>query len=186
MTLQEAIEQRRSVREYTAEPVSREDVEALIQAAILAPSGMNLQNWAFGVLEGAEQVAQWGERARVAMLEELQRNGVTGGFVEHLQKPDTRLFYGAPTVITIYHTGDERMGVVNCTLAAQNLMLKATEMGLGTCWIGLALPLLKQPEVKAELGVPEGYDPVAPIIVGHPAGETDAKPRNAPEMLFWR
>jgi nitroreductase len=147
---------------------------------------MNTQNWAFGVLEGRERLAEMGERARIALLQELDRQGVTGGFRDRLASPDFPPLYGAPALVVIYATGQDQFGAINCSLAAQNLMLMATELGLGTCWIGIASPLLNSPEAKQEFGVPDDYSAVAPIIVGYPAGETSAKAKNPPQVLYWQ
>jgi nitroreductase len=67
-----------------------------------------------------------------------------------------------------------------------NLMLAAWEAGLGSCWIGLAITLLNQPEVKEELGVPANYEAIAPILLGHPAEEGRPMQRKPPEVLFWK
>lgn len=186
MTLQEAIAQRRSVRSYSDRPVPKEIIEQLLTAATMAPSAMNTQSWAFGVLEGREQLQEMGDRARLALLAELDAKGVTGEFRDRLADPEMKPFYGATTLVVIYATSQDPFSAINCALAAQNLMLCATDLGLGTCWIGVASILLNGPETKRELGVPETYEVVAPIIVGYPAEDTPEKARNAPSVLFWK
>ena len=185
MNVTEAISARRSVREYADTPVARETVEQLLAAAAQAPSAMNTQSWAFGVVQGREQVAAMGERARLALLAEFDRKGVTGDFRDRLADPGFAPFYGAPTLVVIYATAANPFAAINCSLAAQNLMLMATELGLGTCWIGIAAALLNDPETKAELGVPADHEAVAPLIVGYPAGDAPAKEKNPPTVLYW-
>ena len=185
MEVTEAIAARRSVRQYTDQPVARETIEQLLAAAVQAPSARNSQAWAFGVIEGREQVAAMGERARQALLAELDRQGVTGDFRNRVATGGP-LFYGAPTLVVIYATVADEFAAINCSLAAQNLMLMATQLDLGTCWIGLAAPLLSDASAKAELGVPAEYQAVAAIIVGHPAGEAPAPEKNPPAVLYWR
>jgi nitroreductase len=58
--------------------------------------------------------------------------------------------------------------VEDCTLATENRMLAAYNLGLGSCWIGLAQSYFKTPEGKAALGLPAACEPVAPIILGRP------------------
>lgn len=58
----------------------------------------------------------------------------------------------------------------DCWQAAENLMLAASALGLGTCCIGSAIPALNSPEAKSELGIPADVEAVAPIIVGVPSG----------------
>ncbi len=186
MNVLEAIAARRSVREYTDRPVSRETIEQLLSAAVQAPSARNAQNWAFGVIQGRDRVREMGERARVACLAELDRQGVTGDFRDRLADPNVQPFHGAAALIVIYATTQDQFATINCSLAAQNLMLAATELGLGTCWIGIAAPLFNDPDTKRELGVAEDYLAVAPLILGYPAGDTPRRPKNPPQILFWQ
>lgn len=65
-------------------------------------------------------------------------------------------------------TSDAAQSAEVCCMAAQNLMLAACGMGRGTCCIGFARPWLNLCEAKSELGIPESYIPVAPIVVGYP------------------
>ena len=74
----------------------------------------------------------------------------------------------------------------DCWLAAENLMLAAGALGLGTCCIGSAIPVLNSPDIKSELGIPADVEAVAPIIVGVPSGPTRETPRKDPEILFWK
>jgi len=103
---------------------------------------------------------------------------------EVLAQPGYDVFHGASTLITLYATGVH--DVPECYLAAQNLMLAAYAMGLGSCPIGLSLPLMNQPEVKDELGVPASVVAALPIVVGHPAERPDATMRNPPRVLYRR
>jgi nitroreductase len=74
--------------------------------------------------------------------------------------------------------------VEDCALAAQNLMLAAYSLGLGTCWIGLSQSYLNTAHGKTALGLPEAWVPVAPIIVGYPKGEISPTTRNEPEIRW--
>jgi len=184
MELMDAIMSRRSVRKYTSESVGREVVEKLIDAAIQAPSAMNSQNWAFGVIQGADKLKEYSDRTKKHLL--ACEYEWLAGYKEFLSNPDTNIFYNAPCMVVIYAGSSAPLADVNCCLAAENLMLSARDMGLGTCWIGFTGLLLNQPDVKKEMGVPDDYTAVAPIIIGHPSEEMPQPPRNAPEILFWK
>ena len=74
----------------------------------------------------------------------------------------------------------------DCWLAAENLMIAACAMGLGTCVIGFAVESLNTAAWKAELKIPVEMTVIAPIILGVPAGETEATSRKLPQILLWK
>ena len=74
--------------------------------------------------------------------------------------------------------------VEDCALAAENLMLAAHALGLGTCWIGFAQGFLNTPDGKNVLGLPAAWVPIAPIIVGHPKASPPSAPRKEPEVRW--
>jgi nitroreductase len=96
------------------------------------------------------------------------------------------MFYNAGTLIILCGKPMGPFVVADCWLAAENLILAACSMGLGTCVIGAAVPALNTPEIKAELGIPDELAPIAPIIVGVPSGKTPPTARKEPEVLFWK
>jgi len=184
MELMEVIKNRRSVREYTSAPLDRETIEKLLEAAVHAPSGMNIQNWAFGVITDPARLKDYSDKVKAELMKHVDEWEWLSRYKEMISDPNYHVFYHAPALVVIYSKSFGTLGEINCCLAAENLMLAACDMGLGTCWIGFATELLNQPEMKKELGVPEEYTAVAPIIVGHPAGDVPEVPRNAPEVLF--
>jgi nitroreductase len=100
--------------------------------------------------------------------------------------PNFNIFYNTGTLIVICAKPVGLHPEWDCCLAAQNLMLEACELGLGTCPIGFAWPLLNEPDVRPELNITDGYVPVLPIIVGYPTHATRLTPRNRPEILCWK
>jgi nitroreductase len=75
--------------------------------------------------------------------------------------------------------------VSDCWLAAENLMLAACDPGLGSCVIGSAVAVLNIRTVKAELGVPDDYSVIAPVVVGVPTENTPPTSRKEPLVLAW-
>jgi nitroreductase len=186
MELMEAIFHRRAVRAYTDRVVERGAVEILIRAAIQAPSAMNQQPWAFGVVQDVDLLARYSDRAKAHLLESLDTNSPLANYSDLLSNPDYNIFYDASTLVIICQKPGAPSAAEDCCLAAQNLMLAAHGLGLGTCPIGLARPWSDLPEVKRELGIPADYAVVFPVIVGYPAQETPPVARKEPEILFWR
>jgi nitroreductase len=185
MDVMEAIYQRRSVRAYTDQPVDKATVEALIKAATHAPSSMNEQPWAFAVVQDPKRLASWSDRIKSYVLQRLKPDSPLAKYRDLLSNPDYHVFHRAGTLIIICARPDAHNGEEDCSLAAQNLLLAAYTMGLGTCPIGFARPWLNQARIKRSLSIPDGYVPVFPVVLGFPSGETPPVPRRAPEILFW-
>uniref|UniRef100_B0SYI7 Nitroreductase n=2 Tax=Caulobacter sp. (strain K31) TaxID=366602 RepID=B0SYI7_CAUSK len=165
-----AIHARRAVRDYLDEPVSEAQLATLIDAAIWAPSGVNLQPWCFFVVDDLDRLAACSTKAKAALKEAATDHPELAGLRSMLASPDFNIFYNAPVLIVICATTADEMALKDCCLAAQNLMLAATAQGLGSCWIGLSETWLNTDRAKADLGIPAGFRPVAPIIVGYPNG----------------
>jgi nitroreductase len=181
MELLQAINGRRSVREYSPEPVDDALLCKLIDAAVQAPSAINKQPWCFIVVKRTELLAKISDKAKAHMLK-VSLNAPADPIHDMLSDPKFNIFYHAPVLIVIATTEPTDWAVEDCALAAQNLMLAAYEAGLGTCWIGFAQHWLGTPEGKAALALPATYLPVAPIIVGHPRRKPPPVPRKAPNI----
>jgi nitroreductase len=187
LNLTEAIENRRSVRSYTAQKIDRATVTKLLHAAVQAPSASNTQPWSFVVIQDAALLKDYSDRSKSLLLSTIDLdNSPHKKYRAMLSNPDFNIFYTAGTLIVIYAKPMGRHSYGDCCLAAQNLMLAAHGLGFGTCWIGFAGTLLDTPEAKKELGVPADYSLVAPLIVGHPQGRIPQLTRDEPEILFWK
>lgn len=185
MNVLDAINQRRSVRHYTDVTVHPAMIRDLLRAATMAPSALNQQPWAFAVIRGRERLARYSPRAKDYLLSILPQMLDLHLRADQLASESYNVFHGAGTVIAIYARPERHHPTDDCWLAAQNLMLAAHAMGLGTCLIGFARPWLDLPVIKSELGVPQSYTAVAPIVVGWPAALTPPRPRDEPEIACW-
>ncbi len=145
---------------------------------------MNLQPWRFIVICGRERLLKLSEDAKAHILKTMPKGSPLERYKVRLSEPAFDIFYGAPALVIVAATSDESGACEDCALAAQNLMLAAHAMGLGTCWIGFARPWLNEPAAKAEIGIPETLWPVAPVIVGHPKGQPERHPRRAPDIIW--
>ena len=184
MEVMNAIYGRRAVRAFTPEPVSRGTIERLIDAAIRAPSAMNVQPWTFAVVEGAARLAALSAPAKRHFLSLLPADGPEAELRPHLEDPAFNIFYGAPSLVIVGATAPAPQAIQDCCLAAQTLMLAAYDLGLGTCWIGLSTPWLQLPATRAELGLPVDCLPVAPVIVGVPQSHPLPTSRNKPTIRW--
>ena len=181
MDLNQAIRSRRAVREFRDTPIARTVLETLIDAAIQAPSAMNEQPWTFTVVQDRAILGQASQQAKAYALQSAALD-LPPSLRDRLARPDFDLFYRAPVLIVISSVSANRWAVENCSLAAENLMLCACAQGLGSCWIGLAQPWFATATGKRTLRLPAAGVPVAPIIVGEPAGSPSPVPRKPPRI----
>jgi len=183
----ETILARRSVRSYREGILDRKTINTLLEAAVRAPTAVHAEPWAFVIIQDQQLLQSLSERAKLLFAEELRRAGATptDQHFERLPDPGSCLFYDAGTLILICARPLGPFVTADCWLAAENLMLAASAIGLGSCVIGSAVPALNIPEVKAELGIPAECSAVAPIIVGHPRGESAMSSRRQPFILAW-
>jgi nitroreductase len=188
MSVKDAIQYRRSVRDYTPLTIEKDIVHMLLNAAIHAPTAMHEEPWSFVVIQDKNVLNRLSESAKKQVRSEAQ--GSDSHQSKHslhvVDNPDFHVFYNASTLILICGKGQGQFVVADCWLAAENLLLAACARGLGTCVIGFAVSALNRPEWKAELKIPAEMTVIAPIIVGVPAGETPPVPRKSAEILSWK
>ena len=185
-TLMDAIFHRRAVRSYSTRAVEKSSVDALLLAAAQAPSAMNQQPWGFAVFHGRERLRGYSDRAKQHLVATFPTMFEVHSRAELYEDPSYDLFHGADTLIVIYAATGRLHPNEDCCLAAENLMLAAYGLGLGTCPIGYARPWFDLPEVKRELDVPDHYTAVFPVVVGYPASFTTAPPRDEPNVVSWK
>jgi nitroreductase len=186
MELDQAIRTRRSVREFTEEPVDQATLRLLIEAAIQAPSAVNEQPWSFSIVRDKAVLAQISKNSKAHLLKSPPNGSLSKHFQELLSDPAFNIFYQAPALIVISSVTQGPWAVENCALAAENLMLAAHAHGLGTCWIGFAQTWLGTDDGKASIELSPNCVPVAPIIVGHPKSAPPPVIRREPEIRWIR
>jgi len=188
------IRNRRAVRHYTDARVSADQVRTMLNAAVHAPTAMHLEPWAFVIVQESAMLRRLSDTAKKLLLAQSvgdehhllhHREVSSQGLRTMLSDPEFNIFYDATTLIVVCGKPVGTYVVADCWLAAQNLMLAACALGLGTCPIGLAVAALNDTAVKTELNIPSDVTAVAPVIVGVPRGVTSPVPRKEPEILSW-
>lgn len=184
----EAILARRSVRSYTAEIPDSGMVNTLLEAAVRAPTATHEEPWAFLVIQNQTTLGWLSDLAKPVFVKEVRSRhsqGVSHSF-EHLDQSGFDVFHGANTLIVICARMTNPFVSADCWLAAENLMLAACDLGLGSCVIGSSITVLNTQKVKRELGIPDDFTAVAPVIIGMPDAETPVASRKAPLILAWQ
>ena len=181
----EAIKSRRAIRSYEDKPVPESAIETMLEAATYAPSAINIQPWKFTIVTSKAEMKRLSDIAKPALLRTLPDAGneALSALKKSLSDPKYNIFYDAPLLIFV-SGAQSRFGVYDCSMAAQNMMLAAYSLGIGSCWIGTAVALANEPKIKAELGVPEDYEVHAAIIFGYPKkGFPQAPPKHPAQVL---
>lgn len=154
----EAIRQRRSVREFTGDPVPREDLEKIVDAGRWAATGYNRQPWDFIVITDRELIdqlkiaAQWMENA--------------GAVIAVALDPTTKFW------------------LEDGSAAVENMLIASTALGYGSCWLeGYTLP--REEEFKDLLGVPDNRRLLTLVPIGVPVEWPEKEKKPLSEVIHW-
>ena len=176
MTFDEIIETRRSVREFNDRPVAHEHIVAMCEAARLAPSACNSQTWRFVAVTDRELLDRICEDAMRPVIRNrwLKQAPLIIAGCSKLDIVANRLGSGI-TGIEYYR--------IDLGIAIEHIVLKATELGLGTCWIGW----FKEDKIRELLDVPGNVRVSALLAVGYPRDDmkTKERSRNAIEKILF-
>jgi nitroreductase len=154
----ETIRRRRSVRRYSPKPVEEEKILALLDAARLAPSSSNTQPWHFIVVRNPDTIN------KIRNCVPAASKPLLNDFVK--TAPVVIVACGVPTALNHFFTSlfGINMLSVDVAIAVEHIVLTATELDLGTCWIGW----FSAKKLKRLLGIPLTFKVVALVTVGYP------------------
>ncbi len=182
MDLDVCIKGRRSVRAYTNEPVSKEQIEIVLEAGVWAPTAMHREPLRFIVIEDKQLIKYVSDETKV-MVQKMMPP-----LAEQFSTAADIICYNAPVLILVCTEKDpqwDNVNLLDSVLAAQNMFLKAYELGLGTCYMGFVNVLNNKPDALKRVGVPENHTMTVPFIIGHPKIKQGAAKRNNPAVLKW-
>jgi F420 biosynthesis protein FbiB-like protein len=187
----EVLQDRRTVRRFTADAVPAEVVERIVHAATRAPSAHNRQPWRFCLVETRERKEALANAMGQRLRFDRQQDGDDAECIDRDVRRSYERIVGAPVVIVVCMTledmdryPDERraaaewtMAVQSTAMAGENLLLAAQAVGLGACWI--CAPLFCADEVLAVLALPEQWKPQGIILAGYAAEPGKARDRKS-------
>ena len=158
----EVIKKRKSIYAYKDKPLPKEIINAILEAARHAPSASNLQQLEYRVITSKSLINKLSDSIHAAMKEQ----GMPP------QGPHHNFFYGAPLLILIIAPRENIFAPSDSALAAQSMMLYATSIDIGSCFIGMAKLLQKDKSLRKSLNIWDNMNIEAGVICGYP----DEKP----------
>jgi len=191
----DVLPERRTVREFTGEPVDPGAVRRAIAAALTAPAPHHSEPWRFAVLESAAARTALLDDMLAAWQADLRADGFTAEQIARRVRRGEPL-RRAPLIIVpclaadaAHAYPDERRNAAERTMfvaamgaAVQNLLVALAVDGLGSCWVSSTL--FCQPAAAAALGLPSGWEPMGAVGVGHPAASAPPRPARDPERFI--
>ncbi len=195
------IKNRRSRRAFSEKSIADRTIEEILEAGRHAPSAFNTQPWKFVVISNKDVIKQLANIVRGIMIKIAPFFSFLGIFNPEIRDPkllaalkktvsletDT-IFYNAPLVILITAAKNAgRFAAKDCSLAAQNMMLYANSVGIGSCFVGRGDFLAVSKEAKRVLGLPPENRIHVALVFGYaPAAETLTIPeRKKDNVIKW-
>lgn len=164
MELLEIIKTRRSVRKFTGETVGDEDIDAILEAGRWAPSGLNNQPWRFAIIRKEETKRELAAATKYSSIV-LGSDVLIAVFLDRL---------------AIYDRTKDAQAIGACI---QSMLLMAHSLGLGACWLGQILA--KREVVEQKIRVPNSFELMAVVAIGHPATLSQKGRRDDLEQLVF-
>lgn len=175
-TVIETIMTRRSVRKYQPQAVNRDTMQIIVECGINAPNAINRQAWEIRVVDNPKVI----KKLTDLYVKDNPKEAENPNFIN--------MFRNAPTVAFIANDTTFAYSPVDCGLMAENMILSAWSMGIGSCCLGGPARFMKSnPEANKylqEMGFSENYDLLLCIGFGYPAETPKAKPRDAAKVKF--
>ncbi|WP_035289225.1 nitroreductase family protein [Clostridium sp. KNHs214] len=179
-TIIENIKKRRSIRDYKKEQIKEEELQAILEAAIYAPSGCNAQSWHFTVIQDRELINLMSNVAK-----EKLKTSSDEGFRNMANNKDLDLTHGAPTLVVVSGRQDAYSPLTDCSAAIQNMLLVAESLDIGSLWIGLIGLSFDHEEVARKLNIPEGYKPYYGVAFGYKGSGEVRAPRRKENVISY-
>lgn len=165
-----SLKTRRSIRQFKSTPISKEELNTILEVGSYAPTAMGRQSPIMVVVDNEKMIQT---------LSQLNAE-VMGA--------KTDPFYGAPTVVIVFGDSKSTVGIQDASCVMLNLMNGAHAIGIGSCWINRAKEMFDTPlgkELKQKWRIPDHYEGVANCILGYIEGEIPkAKPRKIDYIRF--
>lgn len=159
------IKERRTTRKFKPEQIKDEELQAILEAGLYAPSCHNEQSWHFTVIQNSKVLNELNIETKYTA------KNIEDETVQKLANNEKfNIFYSAPTVVVVSGKNDSLMPQVDCAAATQNMFIAAESLNVGGCWNGFIAMLFDGPkgeEYKKKLNIPEDHTPYYAVALGY-------------------
>lgn len=159
MDILNIIKSRRSIRKYKKEKLKQEEILKIVEAGRWAPSASNNQPWRFILVQDEKIIEKIGDACKILIINDFVKN--------------------SPLIIVIYTEKKHRWVDIDCGMCAQNMMLEAYSLGIGSCFIGA----FRERKIREVLNIPEDKNIIGLITFGYIDEEKEPPPRLSIEDL---
>lgn len=168
------IKERRAIRAYKNKPIEKEKIQEIIECGLMAPSARNLQPWKFIVVTNKELIKEMGKKVQDKVIDNPRYSFVK----QRAETKEDAIFYSAPLVVFILGDKKSHWAAMDCSLAAENMMLAAHSLGIGSCPVGMARFLKDEKDIIEKLGFSDDYELILTLTFGYPDEKHEPKERN--------
>ncbi|MAH33301.1 hypothetical protein CL615_02830 [archaeon] len=175
-----SIKERRAVRAYKDKAIGKEKINEIIECGIWAPSARNNQPWKFVALTNRNLIKKIAKR----ILDKIINNPRYPFVRERAKTKEDPILYSAPLVIFILGDKNNKWNAIDCSLAAQNMMLASYSLGISSCPIGMTQFLKEEQDLMNELGFDKNYELVLTLTFGYGNEEPEKKERTKDVVKF--
>lgn len=155
------IRNRRSTRKFKDEQINEEELQALLDAAVEAPSAVNSQPWHFTVIQDKNMIDFISDQSKKGMLQSDIEN------VKSMGAGSANILHNAPTVIVVSGQKEVTSSLVDCSAAIENMLIAAESIGLGAVWVGMVRFFFSIEDNMKKLNLPDGYVPYYAVSIGY-------------------
>ncbi len=175
MSIIDIIRSRRSIRSYKSDPLTDEQIKAILEAGMTAPSAHNHQPWNFIVITNRDAINRLSASVQGYLGDKLSASDAISYFgsqervdrvKRRLELKEDTVFYGAPCVVlVVVDKANLEYGPIDCGMAAENMALYAREQGIASCVIGYARHVAR--EELLEVGMKESQELMFGMVFGY-------------------
>ena len=175
---------RRSIRDYQDKEVPLSVIKEILQDTCLAPTARNLQPCRFIIIQDRDVIKRLSDESKKNLLSDIMQNPASPmkQLESRFRDENYKVFHNASCLVIFVGPRDAAFLDADTALTVSYFMFSAVSRGLGTCWIGSGMHICDR-NILDEIGVPEEFRIVAPIIIGYPASIPPASERHAPDII---